>query len=409
MINKISPLAPKIIKSMKLIQGINIYTYCAGLYNLNRNDLALFLFDSELNIAEVFTKSRTRSVTLDWNEKLLKKGKIKALLINSGNANAYTGKAGLIALKEVIKNISNKFTINMNQIFIASTGVIGEPYPYKKIINALAVNNENKKSNWLAAAKAIMTTDTYPKMKMTTALIGNRKVQINGVAKGSGMIAPNMATMLGFIFTDANISRAALQSLLKEINEETFNSITVDGDESTNDTVMLISTNKAKHKFVSSRNDKLLRDFKLKLKSVMMDLAEQIVKDGEGATKLIQINVNGAKTNKAAKKVARSIAESPLVKTAIYGEDPNWGRIVMAIGKSKQIIDPNKFSISLGDNLVASNGSKNLNYKESVLKKYMKKNRINILVDLKIELGNAQIMTCDYSNEYININASYKS
>ena len=295
MINKISPLAPKIIKSMKLIQGINIYTYCAGLYNLNRNDLALFLFDSELNIAEVFTKSRTRSVTLDWNEKLLKKGKIKALLINSGNANAYTGKAGLIALKEVIKNISNKFTINMNQIFIASTGVIGEPYPYKKIINALAVNNENKKSNWLAAAKAIMTTDTYPKMKMTTALIGNRKVQINGVAKGSGMIAPNMATMLGFIFTDANISRAALQSLLKEINEETFNSITVDGDESTNDTVMLISTNKAKHKFVSSRNDKLLRDFKLKLKSVMMDLAEQIVKDGEGATKLIQINVNGIK------------------------------------------------------------------------------------------------------------------
>ncbi|MGY9024916.1 MAG: bifunctional glutamate N-acetyltransferase/amino-acid acetyltransferase ArgJ [Candidatus Pelagibacterales bacterium] len=409
MINKISPLAPKIIKSMKLIQGINIYTYCAGLYNLNRNDLALFLFDSELNIAEVFTKSRTRSVTLDWNEKLLKKGKIKALLINSGNANAYTGKAGLIALKEVIKNISNKFTINMNQIFIASTGVIGEPYPYKKIINALAVNNENKKSNWLAAAKAIMTTDTYPKMKMTTALIGNRKVQINGVAKGSGMIAPNMATMLGFIFTDANISRAALQSLLKEINEETFNSITVDGDESTNDTVMLISTNKAKHKFVSSRNDKLLRDFKLKLKSVMMDLAEQIVKDGEGATKLIQINVNGAKTNKAAKKIARSIAESPLVKTAIYGEDPNWGRIVMAIGKSKQIIDPNKFSISLGDNLVASNGSKNLNYKESVLKKYMKKNRINILVDLKIGLGNAQIMTCDYSNEYININASYKS
>jgi glutamate N-acetyltransferase/amino-acid N-acetyltransferase len=409
MINKISPLAPKIIKSMKLIQGINIYTYCAGLYNLNRNDLALFLFDSELNIAEVFTKSRTRSVTLDWNEKLLKKGKIKALLINSGNANAYTGKAGLIALKEVIKNISNKFTINMNQIFIASTGVIGEPYPYKKIINALAVNNENKKSNWLAAAKAIMTTDTYPKMKMTTALIGNRKVQINGVAKGSGMIAPNMATMLGFIFTDANISRAALQSLLKEINEETFNSITVDGDESTNDTVMLISTNKAKHKFVSSRNDKLLRDFKLKLKSVMMDLAEQIVKDGEGATKLIQINVNGAKTNKAAKKVARSIAESPLVKTAIYGEDPNWGRIVMAIGKSKQIIDPNKFSISLGDNLVASNGSKNLNYKESVLKKYMKKNRINILVDLKIGLGKAQIMTCDYSNEYININASYKS
>ena len=409
MINKISPLAPKIIKSMKLIQGINIYTYCAGLYNLNRNDLALFLFDSELNIAEVFTKSRTRSVTLDWNEKLLKKGKIKALLINSGNANAYTGKAGLIALKEVIKNISNKFTINMNQIFIASTGVIGEPYPYKKIINALAVNNENKKSNWLAAAKAIMTTDTYPKMKMTTALIGNRKVQINGVAKGSGMIAPNMATLLGFIFTDANISRAALQSLLKEINEETFNSITVDGDESTNDTVMLISTNKAKHKFVSSRNDKLLRDFKLKLKSVMMDLAEQIVKDGEGATKLIQINVNGAKTNKAAKKVARSIAESPLVKTAIYGEDPNWGRIVMAIGKSKQIIDPNKFSISLGDNLVASNGSKNLNYKESVLKKYMKKNRINILVDLKIGLGNAQIMTCDYSNEYININASYKS
>jgi glutamate N-acetyltransferase/amino-acid N-acetyltransferase len=295
MINKISPLAPKILKSMKPISGVNIYTYCANLYNYNRLDVLLFIFDSELNIAEVFTNSKTRSITIDWNIKNLKKGKIKALLVNSGNANTFTGKAGELALNSLVNFIGRKFKINSNKIFVASTGVIGEPFPFKKIIKSIDNYDKNKKSNWLNAAKAIMTTDTFPKLKSVNTSIQGKKVIINGIAKGSGMIAPNMATMLGFIFTDANVSRPVLQSLLKEINENSFNSITVDGDESTNDTVMLISTNNSENKLINNKNDKLLKNFKVKLNEVMSDLAEQIVKDGEGASKLVEVSVVGAK------------------------------------------------------------------------------------------------------------------
>ena len=248
MINKISPLAPKVFRSMRPMQGVSIYTYCANLYNYNRLDVLLFLFEDELNIAEVFTRSKTRSITLDWNEKNLKKGKIKALLINSGNANTFTGKQGKDALDNLTQFIKKKFHIDLNKIFIASTGVIGEPFPYEKIIGSMSHHTEKNKSNWLNAARAIMTTDTFPKLKEANTLIDGKKVIIKGIAKGSGMIAPNMATMLGFIFTDANITRPVLQALLKEINEDSFNSITVDSDESTNDTVMLISTNYVKHK-----------------------------------------------------------------------------------------------------------------------------------------------------------------
>lgn len=409
MINKISPLAPKILKSMKPISGVNIYTYCANLYNYNRLDVLLFIFDSELNIAEVFTNSKTRSITIDWNIKNLKKGKIKALLVNSGNANTFTGKVGELALNSLVNFIGRKFKINSNKIFVASTGVIGEPFPFKKIIKSIDNYDKNKKSNWLNAAKAIMTTDTFPKLKSVNTSIQGKKVIINGIAKGSGMIAPNMATMLGFIFTDANITRPVLQALLKEINEDSFNSITVDSDESTNDTVMLISTNYVKHKIIKTKNDKRLKNFKTQLKIVMLNLAEQIVKDGEGASKLIEVKVIGANNTKSAKVIARSIAESPLVKTAIYGEDPNWGRIIMAIGKSKETININKLKIKLGAKLVASQGMRNIKYKESDLKKYMKSNRINIEVDLGIGNSEAKMMTCDYSYDYIRINASYKS
>ena len=409
MINKISPLAPKVFRSMGPMQGVNIYTYCANLYNYNRLDVLLFLFEDELNIAEVFTRSKTRSITLDWNEKNLKKGKIKALLINSGNANTFTGKQGKDALNNLTQFIKKKFHIGLNKIFIASTGVIGEPFPYEKIIGSMSHHTEKNKSNWLNAARAIMTTDTFPKLKEANTLIDGKKVIIKGIAKGSGMIAPNMATMLGFIFTDANITRPVLQALLKEINEDSFNSITVDSDESTNDTVMLISTNYVKHKIIKTKNDKRLKNFKTQLKIVMLNLAEQIVKDGEGASKLIEVKVIGANNTKSAKVIARSIAESPLVKTAIYGEDPNWGRIIMAIGKSKETININKLKIKLGAKLVASQGMRNIKYKESDLKKYMKSNRINIEVDLGIGNSEAKMMTCDYSYDYIRINASYKS
>ena len=407
--NKVSPLAPKKIKSMRSIPGINIYTYSANLYKNSRLDVLFFLFDDEFNIAEVFTQSKTRSITLDWNEKNLKKGKVKAIIINAGNANTFTGDAGAKAMHKLVNFISQKFDILSSKIFVASTGVIGEPFPFKKIINAVSKFDKAKKSNWLNAAKAIMTTDTFPKVSEASAMIDGKKVTIKGIAKGSGMIAPNMATMLGFIFTDANINRSVLQSILLEINEETFNTISVDGDESTNDTVMLISTNSSKHKNIKNKNDRKLKDFILKLKTVMGNLSEQIVRDGEGATKLVNINVSGAKNTNSAKSIARSVAQSPLVKTAIYGEDPNWGRIVMAIGKSREPINKKKLKIKIGREIVAKNGTQSPAYNELKLKNYMKNDQIIISIDLGIGKGTAKMMTCDYSYDYVRINASYKT
>ena len=407
--NKVSPLAPKKIKSMRSIPGINIYTYSANLYKNSRLDVLFFLFDDELNIAEVFTQSKTRSITLDWNEKNLKKGKVKAIIINAGNANTFTGDAGAKAMHKLVNFISQKFDILSSKIFVASTGVIGEPFPFKKIINAVSKFDKAKKSNWLNAAKAIMTTDTFPKVSEASAIIDGKKVLIKGIAKGSGMIAPNMATMLGFIFTDANINRSVLQSILSEINEETFNTISVDGDESTNDTVMLISTNASKHKNIKNKNDRKLKDFVLKLKTIMGNLSEQIVRDGEGATKLVNISVSGAKNTNSAKSIARSVAQSPLVKTAIYGEDPNWGRIVMAIGKSREPINKKKLKIKIGSEIVAKNGTQSPAYNESKLKNYMKNDQIIISIDLGIGKSTAKMMTCDYSYDYVRINASYKT
>ena len=407
--NKVSPLAPKKIKSMRSIPGINIYTYSANLYKNSRLDVLFFLFDDEFNIAEVFTQSKTRSITLDWNEKNLKKGKVKAIIVNAGNANTFTGDAGAKAMHKLVNFISQKFDILSNKIFVASTGVIGEPFPFKKIIYAVSKFDKAKKSNWLNAAKAIMTTDTFPKVSEASAMIDGKKVTIKGIAKGSGMIAPNMATMLGFIFTDANINRSVLQSILSEINEETFNTISVDGDESTNDTVMLISTNASKHKNIKNKNDRKLKDFVLKLKTIMGNLSEQIVRDGEGATKLVNISVSGAKNTNSAKSIARSVAQSPLVKTAIYGEDPNWGRIVMAIGKSREPINKKKLKIKIGSEIVAKNGTRSPAYNESKLKNYMKNDQIIISIDLGIGKGTAKMMTCDYSYDYVRINASYKT
>ena len=407
--NKVSPLAPKKIKSMRPIPGINIYTYSANLYKNSRLDVLFFLFDDEFNIAEVFTQSKTRSITLDWNEKNLKKGKVKAIIINAGNANTFTGDAGAKAMHKLVNFISQKFDILSSKIFVASTGVIGEPFPFKKIINAVSKFDKAKKSNWLNAAKAIMTTDTFPKVSEASAMIDGKKVTIKGIAKGSGMIAPNMATMLGFIFTDANINRSVLQSILSEINEETFNTISVDGDESTNDTVMLISTNASKHKNIKNKNDRKLKDFVLKLKTIMGNLSEQIVRDGEGATKLVNISVSGAKNTNSAKSIARSVAQSPLVKTAIYGEDPNWGRIVMAIGKSREPINKKKLKIKIGSEIVAKNGTQSPAYNESKLKNYMKNDQIIISIDLGIGKSTAKMMTCDYSYDYVRINASYKT
>ena len=408
-LNKISPLAPKSTKRLNPIDGVKLYTYCANLYNKQRNDLSVFIFEGKCFIAEVFTNSSLRSATLDWNSKALKGKEVQAIIVNAGNANTFTGKQGERAIEQVVKTIASQFKISEKKIFIASTGVIGEPFPTHKVIKALKQKKSPSK-NWIDAARAIMTTDTYPKGISINTSIGNQKVKITGISKGSGMIEPNMATMLGFIFTDAELSPSILRSLINKFIPDSFNSISVDGDESTNDTVMLISTNAKKlNKKIHSINDTRLKKFKFDLKKVFLYLAEQIVRDGEGATKLIEINIKNAKSKFSADKISRSIANSALVKTAIYGGDPNWGRVVMAIGKTYEKVNKGKLKISFGKYLVAKNGLANPKIDESKLRKYLSKDRININIDLNNGREESRILTCDFSHRYIDINASYKT
>ena len=406
---KQSPLAPKRLNKLVPINGISLFTYCANFYNKNRKDLSIFLFHNKSQIAEVFTKSSLRSSTLDWNKKALKGREVQAIVINAGNANTFTGAQGKEAISIITKKIASKFNISHKKIFVASTGVIGEPFPTKKVINAI-----DKKpvatNNWMQAARAMMTTDTFPKGKTIKSKIGNQKILITGIAKGSGMIEPNMATMLGFIFTDASIDQKILQSLTNKFVMSSFNSISVDGDESTNDTVIFASSNAVKFKNkIKSINDQRLTKFKADLEKVFLDLAEQIVRDGEGATKLIQVKVLNARSKNSAEKISRSIGNSPLLKTAIYGNDPNWGRVVMAIGKTYEKVNLNKLKISFGKYLVTKDGRINPKFDEKKLKKYLKKDQININVDLNLGRKKAQILTCDLSHKYIDINSSYKS
>ena len=408
-LNKISPLAPKAIKRLSPVEGVSLYTYCANLYNKQRNDLSVFLFHNKSFIAEVFTKSSLRSATLDWNSKALKGKEVQAIVVNSGNANTFTGKQGERAIEEVIKTTASQFKVSKKKIFVASTGVIGEPFPIQKVIRAIKKIKSPSK-NWIDAALSIMTTDTYPKGISINTSIGNQKIRITGIAKGSGMIEPNMATMLGFIFTDAELSQGILRSLISEFIPNSFNSISVDGDESTNDTVILTSTNAKKmNKKILSINDKRLKKFKLDLEKVFLYLAEQIVRDGEGATKLIEINVTNARSRLSAEKISRSIANSPLIKTAIYGRDPNWGRVIMAIGKTYEKVKKDKLKISFGNYLVAKNGLANPNIDERKLKRYLSKDKININIDLNNGKEKSKVLTCDFSHRYIDINASYKT
>ena len=406
---KKSPLAPKSLKKIHDINGIELYVYSAGLYNKKRDDLVVFYFKNKTTIAEVFTKSSLRSCTLDWNEKNLISKEIQLLIINSGNANTFTGKAGTNALIKISKIVSDKFKVSTKKVFFASTGVIGERFPDHKIVNALKKNKSNSK-NWLQAAKAIMTTDTFPKAISTKTKIENKTITITGIAKGSGMIEPNMATMLGFIFIDCLIPQNVLQKLLKELVDNSFNQITVDGDESTNDTVIMTSTNSVSlKKNISSVKDKRILKIKNSLLTVFKYLAEQIVRDGEGATKLLNINVESARNLLQAKRIAKSIANSPLVKTAFYGNDPNWGRVVMAIGKTYEKISPENLKIYIGKQIVVNNGAEHKKLNLQKLKKYMARQEI----DLKLDLGEGNYsyksQTCDFSHRYIDINASYRT
>ena len=405
---KVSPLAPASFPDIPRIKGVNFSTASAGVKYRGRSDLMLVVLDPGTEIAGVFTSSSTRSfAVIDCEEKihLTDSSPGAAIVVNSGNANAFTGYRGKVSVEAITSMAAEVLNIPQSRVFSSSTGVIGEELPHNLIIDALdkMVTDKNKQDIF-EAAKAIMTTDTYPKGSVRKVLTDKGEITIVGIAKGSGMIAPNMATMLVYLFTDASVKKDALQSYLSEINERTFNSISVDGDTSTSDTVLMAATGKS-----GIRIEKNDENFSQGLASLMTDLAHQVVKDGEGASKFVEINIVNARNKTDAKTHAKSIANSPLVKTAIAGEDPNWGRIVMAIGKSGAQAERDKIKIFFGDILVAENGWVAPNYSEELGAKYMANTTIKISVDLGLGEANTTFWTCDFTNDYISINADYRS
>ena len=413
-------------QELQPIEGLEISAISADLYGDGRDDLALFFFQDGANFAAVYTTSKVTSACINWNLKI-KRNFVKALMVNTKNANTFTGIKGAQGLKEVAHSLSKALTLKSSQspkgvkdvvkitdLIFSSTGVIGEEFPYIKIKNSVPdlvkkLRTEQNKFVWFKAATAIMTTDTKPKVAYEECKIGSKLVKISGIAKGSGMIAPNMATMLGFIFTDANIPSVFLKALLKKVTATSFNSITVDGDTSTNDMVGIFATGKAKNSKIYNVLDPKLRDFEKALHNLSLNLAKQIVVDGEGAKKFITINVIGARSTSMAKNVGFSIANSPLFKTAIAGEDPNWGRIVMAIGKSGENVIQNKIKIKIGNYLVAEDSNVAKEYDEEELKKYMEWDSIDVEVNLNLGNANFTVYTCDLTHDYIDINADYRN
>ena len=407
------------------IDGVAISAISANLYKESRDDLVLFYFRDGANYASVYTQSKIISENIKWNLNL-KVNSIKALLVNAGNANAFTGKLGFKGITQIAEELSKGLTIKMseddekknfvkpNEILFGSTGTIGETFPAEKIKNSLPdllkkIKYTQNKYLWMKAALGIMTTDLVPKLAMEECTIGNSEVKIYGVAKGSGMIFPNMATTLGYVFTDADIPSGILKKLLKKNIETTFNAISCDGDTSTNDMVTFFATKKTKHPKIKSINDEKLQEFDKSLHSVLLNLAKRIAADGEGASKFISVKVRKARTFIDAKRVAFSIANSPLVKTAIAGEDPNWGRIVMAIGKANVDLNLNKLAISFGDIKVIEKGQLFLDYEEAEVVEYMRGEKIDLIVDLNIGNKDFTAYTMDLTKEYIEINADYRS
>jgi glutamate N-acetyltransferase/amino-acid N-acetyltransferase len=406
-----SPLAPKTTVNLPPLAGVRLSTGKAGIKYRDRTDVLMMVLAPGTQVAGVFTQSKTASAPVEWCRKQLATGSARVLVVNSGNANAFTGKAGQDGVREVAESAAGVVGCRAQEVFMASTGVIGEPLPYQKINKILGqLADSGAAGGWRAAAEAIMTTDTYPKLASTTTYIDGHRVTINGIAKGSGMIAPDMATMLAFVFTDANLPAAVLQPLLSEGAQRSFNCITVDSDTSTSDTLLMFATARgAPHPAITKPTDKRLDQFKDKLNAVLLDLALQVVKDGEGATKLIQVDVLGAQTNESAKKIALAIANSPLVKTAIAGSDANWGRIVMAVGKAGEPADRDKLKIMFGDQVVADKGERAAGYSEELATKAVSGSEVLITVDLGLAKGRARVWTCDLTEGYIRINGSYRS
>ena len=407
----VSPLAPKAFPKLPPLAGVRLATTAAGVRYKERTDVLLALLAPGTQVAGVFTTSKTASAPVLWCRDKLKGGEARVLVVNSGNANAFTGKAGQEGVRAIAEEAAAAAHCRAQEVFMASTGVIGEPLPAEKITKVLArLVAEGAAGNWRAAADAIMTTDTYPKAATATAMIDGVKVTINGIAKGSGMIAPDMATMLSFVFTDANLPASVLQEALSAGVAASFNSITVDSDTSTSDTLMLFATGKGgKHAAITKASDKKLTEFRRALDAVLLDLALQVVKDGEGAQKLIRIDVTGAESDAAARRIGLSIANSPLVKTAIAGNDANWGRIVMAVGKAGEAADRDKLKISFGGHLVAEKGMRAAKYNEATATKAVSGREVHIDVDIGLGKGQARVWTCDLTHGYIDINGSYRS
>ena len=409
-------------QEIKHIEGLQISSVSADLYKSGREDLSLFYFPHGANYAVAYTQNSVVSESITWNRENTKNN-IKALLVNTKNANTFTGDQGLKGLDEIAKTLVDSLRkietendydkTKMHELLFASTGVIGEKFPVEKInknIDNLVSNlriNQNKLI-WMKVASALMTTDTKPKVAYSEIKLGDKVVRIAGVAKGSGMIAPNLATMFSFIFTDADIGSLALNKYLNKVLANTFNAITVDSDTSTNDMVALFATRKIKNKNLNNEKSKEFLKFEKALKNVCLELAKQIVVDGEGAKKFITVKVINSKTIDRAKKIAFSIANSPLVKTAVAGEDPNWGRILMGVGKSGEKVDQKKLIIKIGDFIVAEKGKISATYNEEKLKEYMKWNSIYIEADLRQGKEEYECYTCDFTHDYIDINAHYR-
>ncbi len=405
----ISPLAVA-LPALPKLAGVRLGAAAAGIRYKGRTDLVMVELAPGTTVAGVFTKSKCPGAPIDWCKTALAGGKARAVVINAGNANVFTGKAGRDACAASAAAAAKLVGCPAKQVFLSSTGVIGEVLPHEKLTAALpGLHAQLAADGWEAAARGIMTTDTFPKASTRVAKIGGVEVRITGIAKGSGMIAPDMATMLCFIFTDAKIPAPVLQNLLSKGVEPTFNATTVDSDTSTSDTVQLFATGQAKHKAVPENGGRIVADFAGKLNEVLLDLALQVIRDGEGAQKLVKIDVTGAVSAKSAKKIGMMIANSPLVKTAIAGEDANWGRIVMAVGKAGEPADRDKLAVSVGGVQMARKGGVVPGYDETPVVAHMKGKEVHIAVDIGLGTGKSTVWTCDLTHGYIDINGSYRS
>ncbi len=405
-----SPLAPEFFPKMPSVKGVSMATAMAGIKYQGRTDLLLMTFEPGATIGGVLTKSLTASAPVELCREHLKKGQVRAIVVNSGNSNAFTGVAGRRVTEEVLEATARQLGCDVSEVYMASTGVIGELLPIKGILDNLAGLQDQQTGNlWEEAAKAIMTTDTFHKGASRTAVINGATVTINGISKGSGMIAPDMATMLAFVATDAKLPASVVQELIREGADQSFNAITVDSDTSTSDTLLMAASGAVNNGDIASASSPELADFRAALFDLLRDLSHQVVKDGEGASKFVEIEVTGAESEEAARAIGLSIANSPLVKTAIAGEDANWGRVVMAVGKSGQRADRDKLTIAMGGVTIASNGGAVEGYDEAPVTEHMRGQNISISVDVGVGSGSGKVWTCDLTHGYITINGDYRS